>query len=60
VGLYGHSDEYAKFLATGKEIKLQDAYHILLKPGLGMMVSFAGKAEFGVGADLLEITQNGN
>ncbi|MGA3129168.1 MAG: hypothetical protein ABSD59_00095 [Terracidiphilus sp.] len=54
IGLYGHGDEYAKFSMTGKEVKLQDAYHILLKPGLGMMVSFADKAEFGGGENLLD------
>jgi len=54
MGLYAHEDEYAKFSMRGKEIKLQDAHHILLKPGLGMMVSFADKAEFGGGANLLE------
>jgi hypothetical protein len=54
MGLYGHDNEYAKFSMTGKQIELQDAYHILLKPGLGMMVSFADKAEFGGGANLLE------
>jgi hypothetical protein len=54
MGLYAHEDDYAKFSMRGKEIKLQDAHHILLKPGLGMMVSFADKAEFGGGANLLE------
>jgi hypothetical protein len=54
MGLYGHGDEYAKFPMTGKEVKLQDAHHIILKPGLGMMVSFADKAEFGGGANFLE------
>jgi len=55
MGLYGHGGEYAQFSVTGKQIELQDAYHVLLKPGLGMMVSFADKTEFGgEGANLLE------
>ena len=54
MGLYGHDSEYAKFSVVGKEVELQDAHHILLRPGLGMMVSFADEAEFGGGANLLE------
>ena len=41
MGLYGHGDEYARFSIRGKQVVLQDAYHILLKPGLGMNVNFA-------------------
>ena len=36
------------------EVKIEDAYHILMKQGrLGLMVTFAAKKEFGAGADLL-------
>jgi len=54
MGLFGHGDEYAEFSMTGKDVKLQDAYHVLLRPGLGMMVTFADKVEFGGGANILE------
>ncbi len=54
-GLYAHNDEYAEYSLVGSEIKLQDSYHILLKPGLGLMVTFADKKEFATGKDLLEL-----
>lgn len=53
MGLYAHKDEYAVFSFTGKGIKIEDAYHISLRQGLGMMVTFAERKEFGNGADLL-------
>lgn len=53
MGLYGHDDEYAEYSLKGSEVKLQDAYHALLKPALGVMVTFADKNEFGDQPDLL-------
>lgn len=52
-GLYAHNDEYAEFSFKGKEIELQDAYHILLKQHLIMMVTFADKKEIGQGTNSL-------
>jgi hypothetical protein len=54
-GLYGHGDEYAEFLLKGKDVELQDAYHVLLKQNAGMMIeiAFADKKEFGSAKDLL-------
>jgi hypothetical protein len=54
-GLYGHGDEYAEFLLKGKDVELQDAYHVLLKQSAGMMIeiAFADKKEFGSAKDLL-------
>jgi hypothetical protein len=52
-GLYGHNDEYAEFSLVGKEIEIQDPYHILLKQRLGVMVTFAEKKKFGGDKDLL-------
>jgi hypothetical protein len=52
-GLYGIEDEYAEYSFTGSEVKLQDAHHILLKPPLGLMVTFADKNQIGGGSDLL-------
>jgi hypothetical protein len=52
-GLYAHEDEYAEYSLKGPEIKLQDAYHALIKPNLGAMVTFADKKEFGDQPDLL-------
>jgi len=40
-GLYAHGDEYAEFLIKGKDVALQDAYHILLKQSAGMMIEIA-------------------
>ena len=42
---YAHDNEYAEFRVTGNSAKLQDAYHILLQKGVGMMVSFVDKKE---------------
>jgi hypothetical protein len=52
-GLYAVEDEYAEYSFTGGEVKLQDAHHILLKPSLGLMVTFADKTQLGAGTDLL-------
>jgi hypothetical protein len=42
---YAHGNEYAEFRIIGNGAKLQDAYHILLQKGVGMMVSFVDKKE---------------
>jgi hypothetical protein len=52
-GFYGIEDEYVEFSFNGSEVKLQDAYHVLLKPSLGLMVTFATKDQIGAGSDLL-------
>lgn len=52
-GVFAHGDEYAEYSFKGPDIKLQDPYHVLLKPRLGMMVTFADKSQFASGADLL-------
>jgi hypothetical protein len=50
---YAHGNEYAEFRVIGNGAKLQDAYHILLKKGVGMMVSFVDKKELQNDGDLL-------
>ena len=50
---YAHSNEYAEFRVIGNGAKLQDAYHILLQKGVGMMVSFVDKKELQSDRDLL-------
>ena len=50
---YAHGNEYAEFRVTGNGAKLQDAYHILLQKGVGMMVSFVDKEELQNDGDLL-------
>ena len=50
---YAHGDEYAEFRVIGNGAKLQDAYHILLRKGVGMMVSFVDKKELQNNTDLL-------
>ena len=51
--VYGQGGVYAEYVLKGAEIRPQDAHHVLLKPGLGMMVTFAAKKEIGGGGDLL-------
>jgi hypothetical protein len=50
---YAHGNEYAEFHVPGNGAKLQDAYHILLQKGVGMMVSFVDKKELQNDSDLL-------
>jgi hypothetical protein len=50
---YAHGNEYAEFRVIGNGAKLQDAYHILLQKGVGMMVSFVDKKELQNDRDLL-------
>src|SRR6266481_9102572 len=50
---YAHGNEYAEFRVIGNGAKLQDAYHILLQKGVGMMVSFVDKKELQNDGDLL-------
>jgi hypothetical protein len=50
---YAHGDEYAEFRVIGNGAKLQDAYHVLLQKGVGMMVSFVDKKELQNNTDLL-------
>ena len=50
---YAHDNEYAEFRIIGNSAKLQDAYHILLQNGVGMMVSFVDKKELQNNRDLL-------
>jgi hypothetical protein len=52
-GAYAHGNEYAEFRVIGNGAKLQDAYHILLQKGVGMMVSFVDKKELQNDSDLL-------
>jgi len=53
-GVYGQGDVYAEYILKGAEVRPQDAHHILLRPGLGMSVTFAAKKDFGGGGgDLL-------
>src|SRR5215469_15355680 len=49
---YAHGNEYAEFRVTGNGAKLQDAYHVLLQRGIGMMVSFVDKKELQNDRDL--------
>ena len=50
---YAHGNEYAEFRVIGNGAKLQDAYHVLLQKGVGMMVSFVEKKELQNDSDLL-------
>jgi len=50
---YAHGNEYAEFRVIGNGAKLQDAYHVLLQKGVGMMVSFVDKKELQNNGDVL-------
>src|SRR5205809_8046864 len=50
---YAHGNEYAEFRVTGNGAKLQDAYHVLLPKGVGIMVSCVDKKELQNEGDLL-------
>src|SRR5882724_4898919 len=50
---YPHGNKYAEFRVIGNGAKLQDAYHILLQKGVGMMLSFVDKKELQNDRDLL-------
>src|SRR5262249_47239588 len=50
---YAHGNEYAEFRVIGNGAKLQDAYHILLQKGVGMMVYFVDKKELQIDGVLL-------
>lgn len=52
IGLFGRDSAYARYQVIGPNVQLQDAGRILLKPGLGLMVTFADRREF-PGPDLL-------
>ena len=47
VGFWPHGNqEYVQFNAYGKAVSLQDAFHLLLNPNQGMMLSYVDKAKF--------------
>jgi hypothetical protein len=52
IGLFGHGSEYARFLVPGRGAQLQDAGRILIRPGLGLSVTFVANAELS-GVDVL-------
>jgi hypothetical protein len=52
-GFYARNDEFLEYSIVGNEVKLQDAYHALIKPGLGLMVTFAENKNFGAEKDVL-------
>ena len=52
-GFYPGNAEYVEFSLPGKEIKVQDPYHIILKPNFGMMLTFVDKTQLGNNPDLL-------
>lgn len=54
---YAHGNEYAEFRVIGNGAKLQDAYHILLQKGVGMVVSFVDEKELRNEGNLLGVRQ---
>ncbi len=54
VGLYARDDQYVEYPLVGKDVKPQDASHVLLNPHTGLMITFADKSKFDQGGDMLE------
>lgn len=52
-GYWPHGGEFVEYTAGG-DAQLSDAYHVMLRPGLGMMLTFADKKNLGAGKNLLE------
>jgi len=54
-GFYAKNDQFVQYLLSGSEVKLQDPYHILLAPRVGLLVDYVSKNEFAGGeSNLLE------
>ncbi len=53
-GFYARNDEFLEYSIIGSQVKLQDAYHVLLNPNLGLMITFAEKSSLGTGKSFLE------
>jgi hypothetical protein len=52
VGLFGHGADYARFMSPGTDAQFQDATHMIVSPGVGLMISFVATSEL-AGADRL-------
>jgi len=52
-GLFPGNEEYVEFSLPGKDVKVQDPYHIILKSNFGMMLTFVSKNQLGDNPDLL-------
>ena len=52
-GYFPHKDQYVEYLLSGSS-KLQDAYHVLINPALGLMITFADKTNFESNTPMLE------
>lgn len=52
-GYFPHKDQYVEYLIDGSS-KLQDAYHVLVNPVLGLMITFADKTNLESNIPMLE------
>ncbi len=57
-GVYARENQYVQYMLAGSGVELQDAHHIMLRPGVGLMVTFAARKNIGPGKDLLEAHLN--
>jgi len=54
-GFFAKNDQFVQYLLSGSDVKLQDPYHILLAPRVGLLVDYVSKNEFAGGdSNLLE------
>ncbi|HEY5993594.1 MAG TPA: hypothetical protein VIU46_03240 [Gallionellaceae bacterium] len=52
-GFWPHGAEFVAYTVS-LDAQPQDAFHVMLKPGLGMMLTFADKKNFGAAKNMLE------
>lgn len=52
-GYWPRGDEYVEYTLSGKA-QLNDGFHVQLRPGLGLMITFAERGQFAPAPDLLE------
>ncbi len=52
-GFWPHGAEYVEY-SVGADAQPQDAMHVMLRPGMGMMLTYADKKNFTSGKNLLE------
>lgn len=52
-GYWPHGAEYAEY-TLGEKAQLNDGFHVLLRPGLELMLTFADVRRFGASPNLLE------
>ena len=53
-GFFARNEEFVEYSIKGSQVKLQDPYHVLFNPHLGLMITFADIKPPGPGRSILE------